>query len=138
MKLSGVFFFGSFWSSRPKELPLQALTKQSHNAHGSPESVTIKYPYHPLCSQEVKILGQIKQNEETCLIIELPTGRQHIPAWMTEDAAKCSPIVSSPTLNTKTLIHLCVFLKPVILSLSGAQCTPNKGVNNDNRKEPSN
>jgi len=111
--------------------------KQSHNAHGSQEFVTIKYPYHPLCGQEVKILGQRTQNDESCLIVELPTtGRQHIPTWMTEDVASLAPIVSSPTLDASTLLHLSVFLKPIVLSLSGNQSMPNKGADNVSRNKP--
>jgi hypothetical protein len=110
--------------------------KQSHNAHSSRKTVTVKYPYHPLCGQTLEVVGRRTQKDESHLIVMVSgAGRQHLPAWMTEDTAGCCLTVASPCLPIDTLLQLQAFLKPLILSCSDPTDTSDRG-DFDGRKTP--
>ncbi|MCP3868540.1 MAG: hypothetical protein GY703_10665 [Gammaproteobacteria bacterium] len=102
--------------------------KQSHHAHSSQKTVTVKYPHHPLYGQTLEVIGHRTQNNESCLIVLVPGARrQFLPVWMTEeDAASCST-VASPVLLTSALLRLCAFLEPLILSYSDPEGTTDTG-----------
>ena len=110
--------------------------KQSHNAHSSQKTVTVKYPYHPLCGQTLEVMGRRTQNSEPHFLVTVSdASRQLLPAWMTEDAAAYCLTVASPVLPIDSLLHLHAFLKPLILSFSDPTKSSDRG-DFDGRKTP--
>jgi hypothetical protein len=112
--------------------------KQSHDTHGSLDSVTVRYPFHPLFGQSVEVVGHRSVDRVSYLIIQNPDGSgQHLPAWMVgDDAANCA-IVSFPTLPAATLLELSALVKSLSLSFPASNTIPHRGDSHGSKEQPS-
>jgi hypothetical protein len=122
---------GSTW------VPRSPSWEQSHTAHNSQRTITVKYPFHPLYGQEVESESIRTEGGETYFVIIAPDKRrQYLPVWMAEDSAELCTPVESPVLNASALLGLSDFLKTLIVSYSADKCTQDIGDINGNQRKP--
>jgi hypothetical protein len=84
-----------------------------HNAGflKSENTVTIRYPFHPLVAQSVLVVGSTEHRGYRPLIMRKPNSAKILlPKWMTTAEGGAIQTVSSPRLSINKLLELRAFL----------------------------
>jgi hypothetical protein len=106
--------------------------EQLHTAH-KPQEIHINYKFHPLCGNQVNVIGYKKVQDEFHYLVELPdASRIYIPSWMTFPESNQSQLRRIPRIKLKALKDLRRLLNGFLLSLQSETENESGGVINDN------
>ena len=95
-----------------------------HDAGCLPIETAVTYPFHPLASRTVLIIGHVKHSSTHHLIIRAADGSAVLlPTWMTAPEAGLLQIVTHPRLPVNRVIELRVLVDRLMASSAGELVT---------------
>lgn len=99
---------------------------QRHTAHYQGRAVTIRYPFHPRCGEQVSVFRRHSFRGLTMLVVRQPDGTlAHVPEWMCAPTAAEAAIRDGARFPLEVLQELRTAADAALAFLSG--CNDGRG-----------